>query len=196
MTAHGQRSEVCRARRHRVHRQRAYCYRRRWPTGRCRRSNPARRCVSRDGPHLAEHSVKHPVKHCETHRQSVTKRRQPPLPGAPTDPLPCRSPCPRKTPGLACRHQSLPLRRASPRQAQTPRQLSKGLPTTWLHPGARKTPESNRERRICSRLPVPRPVREHPALRMTTPIRSPEPTRMRRRTFPCRPWHRKTTNIR
>lgn len=99
-------------------------------------------------------------------------------------------------PGLACRHQSLPLRRASPRQAQTPRQLSKGLPTTWLHPGARKTPESNRERRICSRLPVPRPVREHPALRMTTPIRSPEPTRMRRRTFPCRPWRRKTTNIR
>ena len=63
VTAHGQRSEVCRARRHRVHRQRAYCYRRRWPTGRCRRSNPARRCVSRDGPHLAEHSVKHPVKH-------------------------------------------------------------------------------------------------------------------------------------
>ncbi len=114
VTAHGQRSEVCRARRHRVHRQRAYCYRRRWPTGRCRRSNPARRCVSRDGPHLAEHSVKHPVKHCETHRQSVTKRRQPPLPGAPTDPLPTARPharYPVRPPGYCRGHEHCRVRR-------------------------------------------------------------------------------------
>ena len=37
-------------------------------------------------------------------------------------------------PWAGMRHQSLPLRRASPRQAQAPRQLSKGLPTTWLRP--------------------------------------------------------------
>ena len=110
VTAHGQRSEVCRARRHRVHRQRAYCYHHRWPTGRCRRSNPARRCVSRDGPHLAEHFVKHPVKHCETHRQSVTKHRQPPLPGAPTDPLPTARPharYPVRPPGYCRGHEPL-----------------------------------------------------------------------------------------
>ncbi len=58
-----------------------------------------------------------------------------------------------------------------------------------------ENPAVEPERRIWSRLPVPRPVRAS-ALRMTTPIRSPERTRMRRRTFPCRPWRRKTTNIR
>lgn len=76
----------------------------------------ARRCVSRDDPHLAEHPVKHPVKHCETHHQSVTKRRQPPLPGAPTDPLPTARPharYPVRPPGYCRGHEPLsrPARR-------------------------------------------------------------------------------------
>ena len=71
------------------------------------------------------------VAHAKSQSREDSERTNP-------GPPPCRSPCPRKTPGLACVISRFRFVEHRPRQAQAPRQLSKGLPTTWLRPAPGK----------------------------------------------------------